>query len=97
MVAIRWTEQAIADINAIAVFIAKDSVQAAQGQVLIFFDRVEVLRSFPITGRKVPQLNDPQIRELIIGSHRLVYEIISMERIDVLTVHHASRMFLKNN
>jgi toxin ParE1/3/4 len=40
----------------------------------------------------VPELTDPQIREVVQGSYRIVYRV-TKEQVHVLTVHHAARMF----
>ncbi len=42
----------------------------------------------------VPELGDPNIRELIIYSYRLVYEI-SLNRIEILTIVHGKQDFSK--
>jgi toxin ParE1/3/4 len=93
---VRWTLYALEDIEQIAEYISKDSPHYAQAQVAKFFDRVFLLESFPNAGRIVPELSQPEIRELIEGNYRIIYRLISDSRIDVLTVHHARRL-LQNN
>jgi len=92
MVEVKWTDQSIDDINNIAEFIAKDSVKYAQLQVRIFFETCKILEQFPNTGRIVPEKGKENIRELIVGSYRIIYHIISVEYIDILTVHHSHRI-----
>ena len=96
MVEINWTSQAIEDMNSIAEFISKESVKYANSQVDSFFLNAQILETHPLAGRIVPKTNIKALRELIIGSYRLVYEIINSRRIDVLTVHHSARL-LKNS
>ena len=86
-----WTRRAIEDIQTIQRFIEKDSPHYAQlvGQQLI--SAVERLATFPQSGRIVPEVNDPAVREVIQGSYRIVYRLIHSE-IHVLTVHHAARL-----
>ncbi len=96
MVEVKWTNQSLDDINSVAEFIAKDSVRFAKIQSQRFFDRAEILINLPQTGRIVPEVNDDAIRELILGNYRIIYRIISDLRIDILTIHHSSRL-LKNN
>lgn len=91
MVEVKWTNQSIDDINNIAEFIAKDSVRYARLQVKIFFDACKILEQFPNAGRIVPEAGKENIRELIIGSYRIIYNIISPDSIDILTVHHSHR------
>ncbi len=54
---------------------------------------VEHLQSFPDSGRIVPECNDPQIREVIVGAYRIVYRR-RPESVEIATVFRASRMFL---
>ena len=46
-------------------------------------------------GRIVPEIDDPNIREIIIYSFRIVYEI-SGDRIEILTIIHNKQDFTKN-
>lgn len=96
MVKINWTDQALQDIDNIAEFISKDSLKYAKIQTQLFFERVESLFTQPELGRVVPELQKKKIRELIVGNYRIVYRIISLKRIDILTIHH-SRRLLQNN
>jgi toxin ParE1/3/4 len=87
-----WTRRAIADVQAIKQFIAKDSPHAAQLVAQRLVAAVDRLILFPQSGRMVPELTDPQIREVVQGSYRIVYRV-TKEQVHVLTVHHAARMF----
>lgn len=55
------------------------------------FDCVEPLSDFPLMGRAVPELNLEQIREIIHGNYRIIYRLLTNE-IEILTVHHSSRL-----
>ena len=96
MVEIRWTEQALEDIDNIAEFIAKDSVKYAKIQVHRFFERVEILKTQPRSGRVVPEIGDEKIRELIMGNFRIIYRLVTATRVDILTVHHSRRLLVNN-
>lgn len=96
MVKIRWNEEAIIDIDEIAGFIAEDSVFYAQIQVERFFERVDILKTTPKAGRKMPEANDEKIRELIEGNYRIIYQIKSSSEIEILCVIHGMRL-LKNH
>jgi len=91
MVKIEWTSTAQNDLNEIIDYIAQDSLEFA----LSFYDQVkeklESLKEFPNIGRKVPELDDPDIRELILRSYRLIYWIIG-EKIQIIRVIHGSRI-----
>ncbi|MES2140359.1 MAG: type II toxin-antitoxin system RelE/ParE family toxin [Bacteroidota bacterium] len=96
MVEIRWTPQAIEDINSIAEYIAKDSFRYAKIQTERFFDTTEILITKPGIGRIVPEIKKTNIRELILGNYRIIYKIISTKRIDILTIHHSARRIVKS-
>ena len=66
MAEIRWTDQAIEDIENIAEFIAKDSETYARIQVERFFEETEILESFSLSDRIVPELKNETIREIIL-------------------------------
>lgn len=91
MAKINWTDQAIIDLTNIADFIAKDSVKYARLTTKNIRERVRQLKSFPTSGRIVPETETPEIRELIFGNYRLIYKIFSSNRIDIITIHHSSR------
>ena len=91
MVEVRWTVQSLEDIENIAKYISKDSIRYAEVQVEDFFDSVILLEKFPKAGRIVPEVNDKDLRELIVGFYRIIYGILSENRIDILTVYHTSR------
>jgi len=54
---------------------------------------VERLRDFPESGRVVPELGEPRVREVIHGAYRIIYETHSPDRVEILTVFRGSRQF----
>ena len=96
VVEVRWTKLALEDIENIATFIAKDSAFYATLQVERIFERVKILESHPEFGRVILKLDSKSLRQLIEGSYRIIYQIVSPTQIDILTIHHSSRL-LSNN
>jgi len=92
MAEVRWTQQSIEDIENIAAYISKDSKKYAVIQVQEFFEAATILESYPRAGRIVPEVGDKNIRELIIGSYRLIYRAKDLELIEILTVYHSRRI-----
>ena len=92
MVQVKWTDQAIEDLDNIAAYIAKDSYRYAVEFIKRIFKRAEILETQPHYGRIVPEIGDKSIRQLILGNYRIIYKIINEERIDILTVHHSARL-----
>ena len=91
MVKLIWTDQAIDDLGNIGDYIAEDSEKYAKLTVKKLYERVEILKTFPQTGRIVPEKNEENLRELIEGNYRIIYEIISADQINILTVYHSAR------
>ena len=92
MAEIIWTSTAIEDLNNIGEYISKDSFHYARITVDSLFKKSEVLVSYPNIGRIVPEKNNESIRELIEGNYRIVYQIISEDRINILTIIHSSKL-----
>ena len=95
MVQINWTFQAKDDLKAIAEYIKLDSARYAKLQIIKIKIQTQILKSFPQTGRIVPEIESEEIRELIEGSYRIIYKVISETRIDILTIHHSARDLTK--
>ena len=91
MVEVRWTLQASQDLNSIVDFIARDSSQYARLFVVDIFQAVERIGEFPESGRMVPELRDPVVREIILGNYRLVYRLRE-KRVELLTIYHGARL-----
>ena len=62
---IRWTRRAVEDVQAIRQFIAQDSIHYAELVTQRITVAVERLRVFPESGRIVPELQQPTVREII--------------------------------
>ena len=88
---LHWTPQAIDDLNAIFDYISRDSRSIAKLFVEKIYYRVDQLRHFPESGRKVPEVEDRNIRELIYRNYRIVYYILNPGRVLILTVFHSSK------
>lgn len=74
-------------------YIGEGRVEAARRWVLSLFRVVERLESFPESGRFVPEISGRRdLREVIHGEYRIIYRLES-ERISILTVRHARRLF----
>jgi toxin ParE1/3/4 len=85
-----WSPQSILDLRAIRDYIAKDSEQYADLTIARIFFAVERLLRFPQSGRIVPERDDPEIREIIVGRFRVVYRFRGAA-IEVATVFRSSK------
>ncbi len=87
-----WTIPAKLDLKEIHDYIARDSKYYAQKVSQDVVDKSEKLKYFPQIGRIVPEINDPNIRELFIYSYRLIYEVIP-KGVQILALIHSKRNF----
>jgi len=92
MESIRWSKKAIKEIDRIAEYISKDSIHHATNLVQRIFNLEELIAKQPLAGRIVPEYQEPNLRELIMGSYRIIYKIISEDKIVIVTVHHGARL-----
>ncbi|WP_410896843.1 type II toxin-antitoxin system RelE/ParE family toxin [Pontibacter sp. E15-1] len=79
------------DLTSIAEYSSRYSDKYASSIISKLFNKVNILKKTPRIGRIVPEKNDENIRELIEGNYRIIYEIRGEDRIEVLMVHHSSR------
>ena len=92
---INWTDPALEDLDGIFEFIARDAAAYAHSFVQQIIDAVERLNAFPRSGRVVPEGNREDIREVIFQNYRVIYWLVSQQRIDILAVIHGSRDLTK--
>jgi plasmid stabilization system protein ParE len=67
--------RAIQDLREIVRYIAFDNPTVAEKFGFELINKTRALAAFPEIGRKVPELNDPNIREIIFKSYRIVYRV----------------------
>ena len=87
---VRWTAAAASDLVSITEFISRDSAAYAAAVAGVLRARAAALGRFPARGRVVPEMDNPDIRELLIGNYRLVYRRNSAT-IEVVAVIHGAR------
>jgi toxin ParE1/3/4 len=84
--------RAIRDLEEIVRYIAADSTEVAARFGKLLFEKARALGDFPRTGRIVPEFRDPNIRELIVKSYRIVYRIDENAlQIQIARFWHAAR------
>lgn len=90
MIRLEWTDPAVADLENIQDYVARDSPAYAQALIDRLIMSVEQLVPFPASGRHVPEASDPRIRELLVEGYRLIYRF-RRGSIQVLAVVHGAR------
>ena len=91
MVTIIWSPQSLNDLENIANYIAQDSPFYASSFIENIIQTVENLALFPQIGRKVPEFNNPNIREIFYKRYRIIYQL-SENSVEILTIFHSSRL-----
>jgi len=91
MAEIEWSSKAENDLNEIIDYIAQDSLEYALSFYEQVREKVENLIKFPRMGRIVPELDDPNIRELILRNYRIIYRIFEKE-VQIIRLFHGSRI-----
>lgn len=91
MVEIKWTDNALIELDAIAIYISKDSPNYAEILVKQIYEMVSHLENFPKFGRKVPEYNNPKLREVLYKNYRIIY-LIKEPHIEIISIIHGSRM-----
>ena len=70
----RWTKRAELSLYEIADYIAqRDNIEAALRWIAKLRDRANRAAMVPRTGRVVPELGAPDIREVLLGNYRIIY------------------------
>lgn len=81
-----WSSRARNSVERYAAYIAADNAEAAERWVVGVFDAVRNLGAFPESGRVVPEVREPLIREVLYVSHRIIYRI--RRNIQIVSVRH---------
>jgi plasmid stabilization system protein ParE len=86
------TPQSQQDLGIIVRRIAKDSPERARAFGNLLIDKALSIGPLPERGRVVPELKDPNVREIIHGSYRIIYEVFrDPGAVYVLRFWHAAR------
>ena len=92
MAVVRWSPQARADLAAIEDYYLDVAPAFADVVVDGLLASTRRLEAFPLSGRRVPEIDDPLIREVVWREYRVIYWA-DEARVDVLTVLHSSQQF----
>ena len=94
MVNIKIELDAKEDLKQIREYISKDSIYYANKIVNEIINKTEYLLMFPYMGRKIPEFNNANYRELIYKSYRIFYKVNS--NINIFNIFHHSRNILNS-
>jgi plasmid stabilization system protein ParE len=72
----RWSARAVRHLEDISDYIALDDPQAAARWIARIRERARKAAAMPLSGRRVPELDDEAIREVLLRNYRIVYGIL---------------------
>ncbi|MFY0678533.1 MAG: type II toxin-antitoxin system RelE/ParE family toxin [Neptuniibacter sp.] len=75
MAQVIWTGPALDNLNDIAEYIELSNPIAAQDLVQNIFEKVERLEDQPLSGRKPPEIEEFEYREVIANPCRIFYKV----------------------
>jgi len=86
-----WTQEALDRLFDIEDFISQDSPKRAARFVNYLIQRGEGVSKNPRIGRIVPEISNPNIREVIAKKYRIIYKI-QENKIEILTVFEGHKL-----
>jgi len=82
-----WSSRAAQDLDSITEYIAADSPAYAGVVLKNIVNQTRILARFPQAGRKVPEFDYENIRELVVYSYRIIYRLQNDEALIVAVIH----------
>jgi toxin ParE1/3/4 len=87
---VHWTDIAVEHLASINAYLEHNASDYALRVIDRLTRRSVQIAEFPNSGRIFPELNLPNVREVIEGPYRIVY-LVKSEQIDILAVIHTAR------
>jgi len=84
---VTWSRRSVQDLEAIANYIAADSLTYARTVVKNIVLRTKRLSQFPRSGKKVQEFDDENIRELVMYSYRIIYRTENQQVVIAAVIH----------
>jgi toxin ParE1/3/4 len=86
-----WTFQALEDLAEIDHYLHANAAKYADFVISSVLEVTTQLEQFPKSGRIVPEMNIPSVRELIVLKYRIIYQMPSSDEVNILTIRHSSK------
>jgi len=85
-----WTEEALGWLSDIGEYVAKDNPQAALKVVEGIYQKTQLLIEHPRIGAVYTDVFDREVRSLLYGHYRIMYELREPDIVYVLAVFHGA-------
>ena len=92
-----WSNKANKDLKNIYEFIAIDSKYYANKVFREIILKVSGLNDFPQIGKVILEIDNKNLRELLLYSYRLIYRIDKNSNILIITIVHQRKIFNREN
>ncbi len=89
---VAWSPLADEQVDDAVAYISTDNPTAALQWLERLLERTVSLATFPDSGRDVPELGRQDIREIIVGSYRVMYRPTG-DLVGIAAVRHEAREF----
>jgi toxin ParE1/3/4 len=96
MVQIVLSRIAKQDLKDIVDYIKRNSVHYAYLENKKIQEAIDQLSYQPLIGKVLPEQEDINLREMIFRNYRIIYQIEDNTKIQILTIHHHSRLLANN-
>jgi plasmid stabilization system protein ParE len=90
-VRVSWSPLADEQVDEVIAYIAADDRVAALAWLEELLERAASLVRFPDSGRAVPELQRDDMRELLVGSYRVIYRR-KADVVEIATIRHGARL-----
>jgi plasmid stabilization system protein ParE len=93
---IYWSSLAVERLENIFEYISKEDIDSALKLIFRILNKVETLSKLSERGRKVPEVNREDIREVFEGEYRIIYRV-EPKRVVVLSIRNFKQLLPDND
>jgi toxin ParE1/3/4 len=91
-----YSKIALQDLRNIYDYIRRDSFHYAKKEKELIQSTIRKLKLHPLLGKRFEKSTDEFTRELIFKNYRIIYDVLPDDQINILTIHHHSRLITNN-
>jgi plasmid stabilization system protein ParE len=85
-----WTDESLESLRLIGEYLSEKSPEAAAKVTEGVYNKAQVLKKFPELGWRHEEVVNRNLRSLVYGHYRIVYEIFAGDIVRVVTVLHSA-------
>lgn len=86
-----WSKRALEQLHQLFLLISADKFTAAKQFIKKIQDKAKRLETFPLSGKKNLEVDDENIREIVIQGYRLIYALKPNHKIIEILAFHSGR------